>query len=238
MDIFTSLDISDDERHKSNRIAKPRSQNKLYDTAFGKKSGYVDRKYGPISSVAKKTSRPTSSGSSQNGSSIFNRRWSTRAHGRSSTSSGSSIYSASTIYAESDCTSNDSNATTLAEELSTLSIYSDSESTPWRKEPDETESFENRVIKTFNYDLPCEFDYLNCRARFNPSSFESWISHSMSHFVRQLPPSKASCTLCVAPRKIFESRYGLYHNWRERGCSTSATISRKAPGKKICIEIH
>jgi hypothetical protein len=68
------------------------------------------------------------------------------------------------------------------------------------------------VSNYYDYDLPCEFEFLGCNLRFHPEYFEAWISHTASHFVRTSPPSCAICTFCDGER--FEDYEDPVSNWR------------------------
>jgi hypothetical protein len=77
----------------------------------------------------------------------------------------------------------------------------------------------NQQITTmpFNYGyfLPCEFFFAGCNLRFDPSEFEAWISHSISHLGVSLP-RKAICTFCDDDEAVFESDDDPFMNWRAR----------------------
>ncbi|KAF4635285.1 hypothetical protein G7Y89_g2801 [Cudoniella acicularis] len=68
------------------------------------------------------------------------------------------------------------------------------------------------------YDLPCEFSVVDCHMRFYPEHFESWISHSLSHFSNHPPPSKTICTFCDREFDLVpnENNGDPFSNWRER----------------------
>jgi hypothetical protein len=72
----------------------------------------------------------------------------------------------------------------------------------------------------YAYDLPCEFAILGCEIQFPPGQFESWISHTLSHFGvgaggDKLPP-KAICTFCDDRDGVFENYRDPLANWRQR----------------------
>jgi hypothetical protein len=72
----------------------------------------------------------------------------------------------------------------------------------------------DEVVSTnYGFDLPCEFAVIGCDMRFKPEEFESWISHSISHFCGASLPLRASCTFC---HEELSSMNNLETSWRER----------------------
>jgi hypothetical protein len=66
----------------------------------------------------------------------------------------------------------------------------------------------------YNYELPCEFEYLGCDISFHPDQFEEWILHSVSHFGTYGPPPKTICLFC--DKAPFGDKRDAFYNWRER----------------------
>ncbi|KAF8856423.1 hypothetical protein BDZ45DRAFT_476350 [Acephala macrosclerotiorum] len=66
------------------------------------------------------------------------------------------------------------------------------------------------------YHLPCEFAFMGCEVIFRPDEYESWVTHSFSHFERAGPPPKAICTFCDDDEAIFETNGDKVLNWRTR----------------------
>ena len=69
-------------------------------------------------------------------------------------------------------------------------------------------------------DLPCEFEYAGCKARFHSNDIGNWIHHSINHFRGKPLPSKAICTFCDEHEGKFKARSredsDLRSNWRTR----------------------
>jgi hypothetical protein len=65
--------------------------------------------------------------------------------------------------------------------------------------------------------LPCDFEITGCQIQFPPEQFESWISHTISHFgIGAKPPPKAICSFCDGRDSVFENYRDPLANWRQR----------------------
>ena len=72
-------------------------------------------------------------------------------------------------------------------------------------------------LQELGYDLPCEFVFTGCGARFRPLFKDSWIEHTISHVAYNASlPSKTLCIFCDAVFDCAERRLDPAENWRER----------------------
>ncbi|KAN0095439.1 hypothetical protein V8E51_016150 [Hyaloscypha variabilis] len=109
------------------------------------------------------------------------------------------------------CQSRDSS---INSRLSAASSISSTALTPPWKINESTLHLQSPASVYYDYDLPCEFEFLGCNLRFHPEYFEDWISHTASHFVGTIPPACAVCTVCDGKR--FEGYEDPISNWRKR----------------------
>lgn len=131
-----------------------------------------------------------------------------RSLGNSCIHGSSSIFSsAPSIYSESQDTSLDLNSTTSTPGRFLLPPFQ-GKPIAWLQEQHQATKILSSAQKIEYYKLPCEFDYLGCDHFFQSGDFESWISHTTSHFGDIGPPPRAICTICDVGDTIF--------NWRER----------------------
>lgn len=82
---------------------------------------------------------------------------------------------------------------------------------PWHSDP-----FGSMAPIDYDYQLPCEFALFDCGVVFHPERFEEWINHSLSHFLRNPPPSSTVCIFCDKPDAHFRNATDPWQNWRER----------------------
>lgn len=102
---------------------------------------------------------------------------------------------------------------------SRLSANSTASSAPEVPPWDTKESFlpqEPGIASHYDYDLPCEFEFLGCNQRFHPQYYESWISHTASHFIGIGPPPCTVCTFCDGEGSRFGDSDDPILNWRRR----------------------
>ena len=85
------------------------------------------------------------------------------------------------------------------------------------------------------YELVCEFGFMGCQLRFQPSDVEAWIRHSISHFTafHIRPPPRAICTFCDESDGVFENKRDLESNWRKRMRHIAGHFARLQPQEQL-----
>lgn len=80
------------------------------------------------------------------------------------------------------------------------------------------------------YDLPCDFEFIDCFVRFHGLDFKLWLEHSYSHFGSYPPPSKSVCIFCDASFKCpSQSEEALRATWMARMIHISAHYQKREP---------
>ncbi len=121
-----------------------------------------------------------------------------------------------------DCRSRDASVSSgMSESSATSSVP---QAPPW--DEDECISHHQPAFASHSYDLPCEFEFLGCNQRFDPFYYESWISHTASHFTHSDPPPYAVCTFCDEEGSRFQDYFDPISNWRKRMIHIGGHLAR------------
>ena len=89
------------------------------------------------------------------------------------------------------------------------------------------------TLHGYGYDLPCEFEFLGCYARFHPEQFEAWHQHSLTHFGDSPPPPYAMCIFCDEKEGCFGIHNDRYLNWRKRMIHIGDHFQNFAQGSRL-----